>query len=367
MLLDGIFAAITTPFYTDESLYLRKLESNVEHYSRSPLAGILVLGSTGESAHLNDAESAEALIAAASAAAPNKVLIAGVTRDSVHATLELAEVAARANYDAIMVRMPSYYHRALGKLQILNYYRTIADRCALPVVLYNIPQCVHFDLPVDVVAELAHHPNIIGIKDSAGDIARLRETIALTANAPRRNVTVTPIFEAVTARMVTAASAHKPAQSLVSIEGGASPNSHAANFDSSPAGNSTPEEASTATGLKTRTKEVGFQVMTGAAAILLDSLESGACGAIMAISDFMPQLATDIYNAWKGNDPTLARVKQDIATPISKRVVHQLGIPGIKYACDFNGYFGGNPRSPMLPLTSEQKAEVELLLQNVRN
>ncbi len=360
MLLDGIFAAITTPFYTDESLYLRKLESNVEHYSRSPLAGILVLGSTGESAHLNDAESAEALIAAASAAAPNKVLIAGVTRDSVRATLELAEVAARANYDAIMVRMPSYYHRGLTKLHILNYYRTIADRSALPVVLYNIPQSVHFDLPVDVVAELAHHPNIIGIKDSAGDLARLRETIALTANAPRRNVTVTPIFEAVTARMVTAAANQKPAQSLVSIEGGASPNA-------SPAGNSTPEEASLGSGLKTRTKEVGFQVMTGAAAILLDALESGACGAIMAISDFMPQLATDIYNAWKGNDPALARVKQEIASPISKRIVHQLGIPGIKYACDFNGYFGGNPRSPMLPLTSEQKAEVEALLQKVRN
>ena len=218
MLLDGIFAAITTPFYTDESLYLRKLESNVEHYSRSPLAGILVLGSTGESAHLNDAESAEALIAAASAAAPNKVLIAGVTRDSVRATLELADVAARANYDAIMVRMPSYYHRALGKLHILNYYRTIADRAALPVVLYNIPQSVHFDLPVDVVAELAHHPNIIGIKDSAGDLERLRETIKLTANAPRRNVTVTPIFEAVTARMISAAANHKPAPPLISID-----------------------------------------------------------------------------------------------------------------------------------------------------
>jgi 4-hydroxy-2-oxoglutarate aldolase len=356
MLLDGIFAAITTPFYTNESLYLRKLEANVEHYSRSPLAGLLVLGSTGESTHLNDSESAEALVAAASAAAPHKVLIAGITRESVKATLELADVAAHSNYDAVLVRMPSYYHRQLGKLNILNYYRSIADRSALPVVLYNIPQCVHFDLPVEVVAELAHHPNIIGIKDSSGDLDRLRQTIALTTNAPRRNVTVTPIFEAVTARMLKAAASAQAADaaSLVNI----------ANTETnSPAGSSAPAESS----IKTRTKEVGFQVMIGAAAILLDALESGASGAILALSNFVPQLATDIYNALKSNDPALARVKQNLATPLAKRIVHQLGIPGIKYACDFNGYFGGNPRSPMLPLTSEQKSEIESLLQNNRS
>jgi dihydrodipicolinate synthase/N-acetylneuraminate lyase len=349
MLLDGIFAAITTPFYADESLYLRKLEANVEHYSRTPMAGLLVLGSTGESAHLNDAESAEALIAAAGAAAPEKVLIAGITRDSVRGTLELAEVAAKANYDCVMVRMPSYYHRALGKLNILNYYRTIADRSALPVVLYNIPQSVHFDLPVDVVVELAHHPNIIGIKDSSGDLERLRQTIELTKNAPRRTVTVTPIFEAVTARMLK----QRGPNDLVNIAG-ANP---------AEAGNLQPVPST----LKTRTKEVGFQVMTGAAAILLDAIESGASGAIMAISDFVPQLATDIYRAWKENDPALARMKQELANPISKRIVHQLGIPGIKYACDFNGYYGGNARSPMLPLTAELKAEIESLLLNARN
>jgi len=347
MLLDGIFAAITTPFYSDERLYLRKLEANVDRYSRSPLAGLLVLGSTGESTQLNDEETAEVLKAAAAAAAPTKSLIAGISRESVRAALELAEVAAKAEYDAVLVRMPSYYRRTMGDVNLLNYFRAIADRSPLPVVLYNIPQCVQFDLPVEIIAELAQHRNIVGMKDSAGDLERLKKTIALTANAPRREVKVTPVFEYVTERM------KKPAavDGLVSIDGAAAQ------------GSTTGESA----GLKTRSKEVGFQVMTGAATLVLDALDAGATGATLALADFAPQAATDIYNAWKQHDPALARTKQEQVEPVAKRIVHQLGIPGVKYACDFNGYYGGNSRAPFLPLTAAQKNEVEKLLTNMRN
>ncbi len=344
MLLDGIFAAITTPFYSDERPYLRKLEANVAHYSRSPLAGLLVLGSTGESTQLNDAETAEILNTAAAAAAPGKSLIAGISRDSVSATLELAELAARANYDAVLVRMPGYYRRAMTDLNLLTYFRAIADRSPLPVVLYNIPQCVQFDLPVEIVAELAQHPNIIGIKDSSGDLDRLKKTIALTSNAPRRQVTVTPIFEFVTGRMLKGAA---PAGELVGINGVAAAPASAA--------------------LKTRSKEVGFQVMTGAATTTLDALEAGATGATLALADFAPQAATDIYNAWKDHDPALARAKQNLIDPVARLIVHQLGIPGVKYACDFNGYYGGNCRKPLLPLTAAQKNDVEKMLLNMRN
>ena len=344
MLLDGIFAAITTPFYSDERIYLRKLESNVEHLSRSPLAGLLVLGSTGESTNLNDEESAEVLKVAAAAAAPTKSLIAGISRESVRAALELAEVAAKAEYDAVLVRMPSYYRRSMTDVNLLNYFRAIADRSPLPVVLYNIPQCVQFDLPVEIVAELAQHKNIVGIKDSSGDLERLKKTIALTGNAPKREVKVTPIFEAVTKRMLKISGR---GNALVGIEGAS--------------------QSTALPGLKTRTKEVGFQVMTGAATTVLDSLEAGATGATLALADFAPQAATDIYNAWKQNDPALARTKQEQVEPVAKRIVGQLGIPGVKYACDFNGYYGGNCRAPFLPLTAAQKNEVEKLLTNMRN
>src|ERR1700760_4466421 len=99
MLIEGVFAAATTPFYPDEKIYFRKIEANMARYSRSLLAGMVVLGSTGEAVALNDAESREVLRTAAEAAAPEKVLIAGVGRESVKGTVELAEAAARGEYD----------------------------------------------------------------------------------------------------------------------------------------------------------------------------------------------------------------------------------------------------------------------------
>src|SRR4051812_24965679 len=109
MLIEGVFAAITTPFYPDERVYYRKLEANVARYSRSLLAGMVVLGSTGEAPALDDTETKEVLRTAAAAAAPDKVLIAGVNRESLRSVLELAETAAKANYDAVLVRTPTYY------------------------------------------------------------------------------------------------------------------------------------------------------------------------------------------------------------------------------------------------------------------
>jgi hypothetical protein len=109
MLMEGVFAAVTTPFYPDERIYFRKIEANMARYSRSLLAGMVVLGSTGEAVTLNDAETRDVLRASIEATAPDKVLIAGVGRESVRTTIETAEFAATLNYDAVVVRPPSYY------------------------------------------------------------------------------------------------------------------------------------------------------------------------------------------------------------------------------------------------------------------
>src|SRR5208282_501057 len=155
MLMEGVFAAVTTPFYPDERIYFRKIEANMARYSRSLLAGMVVLGSTGEAVSLNDAETRDVLSAAVEATAPDKVLIAGVGRESVHATLELAEFAAALNYDAVVVRPPSYYGGQISPAAILHYFRTIADRSALPVVLYSIPKFVPTEMTVELIADLA--------------------------------------------------------------------------------------------------------------------------------------------------------------------------------------------------------------------
>ena len=139
MLLHGIFPPITTPFYPDGNVYFKKIESNVERYSRTPCAGIVVLGSTGEAILLSDQERRDVLKSARDAAAPNKVLIAGTGIESAIETLRLTEYAAELGYDIAMVRTPHYYKKQMQPANILAFYRTVADRSPLPVMIYNFP------------------------------------------------------------------------------------------------------------------------------------------------------------------------------------------------------------------------------------
>jgi dihydrodipicolinate synthase/N-acetylneuraminate lyase len=355
MLLEGIFAPITTPFYPDERIYYKKLEFNVGRLSLTALAGLVVLGSTGEAVALDDAETREVLRVAAESAQEEKVLIAGIGRESVHATVDLAETAAGFGYDAVLVRNPCYYRPQLTHAALLHYFRTVADRSPLPVILYSIPKFTQVEIPVEVVADLAQHPNILGLKESSGSVDRVREVVRATRLAPRRTVTVTPIFEAVTGRMLAA----KPtaAGNFISVEG----------LASGADGGVALAVAPPAPARKTRTREVGFQVLTGSASTLKESLDAGASGAILAFATCAPQACQEIYTAWKEHDDQLAIDKQRRIAEASNVIGSKLGIAGIKYACDFNGYFGGRARAPLLPLTAETKSEIEGLLAQIRN
>src|ERR1700732_1597037 len=166
MLLHGIFPPITTPFYPDGKVYFKKLESNVERYSRAPVGGIAVLGSTGEAILLSDQERRDVLKSARDAAAPNKVLIAGTGVESAFETLHLTEYAAELGYDVAMVRTPQYYKKQMETGNILAFYRTVADRSPLPVIIYNIPQFTGYDMPAELIIELAAHPNLRGMQES---------------------------------------------------------------------------------------------------------------------------------------------------------------------------------------------------------
>lgn len=354
MLLEGIFPAVTTPFYSDGRLYLKKLEHNIEHYSRTPAAGLVILGSTGEAVMLSDEESRQVLRTARQAAAPEKVLLAGVARESVVETLRLAEFAAEQQYDAVLARTPGYYAPQTGSVEILTYYRALADRSPLPVVIYSIPKYTHYEIPVEVVAELAQHPNIIGIKDSSGSVERIAALVAATRNAPRRETLVTPTFAAFTSRMAFPATARP--ENMVSA--------------ASLVGGSVSAAVATAPPIQTkstRKKEVGFQVLTGAAGQLIDSLNAGASGGILAVAAFAPEGCQEIYTAWKDNDLALCSNKQQRVIEPSAVVLAKFGISGIKHACDLNGYYGGRPRLPLLPLNAEQQSEVTRAIADLRN
>src|SRR3989442_13208847 len=203
MLLHGIFPPIDTPFYQDGNVYFKKLEANVERYSKTPVAGIVVLGSTGEAIMLSDQERRDVLKVAREAATPSKVLVAGSGVESAIETLKLTEYAAELGYDVAMVRTPHYHKKQMQPANMLAFYRFVADRSPLPVMVYNVPSFTQYDIPAAVVIELAEHPNIIGIKESGGDVEKVREMVQGTRHV-KRSSTVTETFDAVTPRMLKA-------------------------------------------------------------------------------------------------------------------------------------------------------------------
>jgi len=359
MLLHGIFSPITTPFYPDGRVYLKKLEHNVERYSKTPVAGIAVLGSTGEAIMLSGDEQREVLKTASETCGPSKILIAGAGAESAIETLRLTEYAAELGYDVALIRTPFFYRRQMQPANILAFYRTVADHSPLPVMIYSVPAFTNYDIPVELVAELSEHPNIIGIKESSGDVEKVRRLAESTRHI-KRAATVTETFTAVTPRMLKSPEKGDQGGELVSVAALAGP---------SQSGSSKPASSAVrvVSGIKTRQKEVGFQVLVGTAQKLHPSLDAGAVGAILAFACPAPTACYEIYAAWKEGDANLARVKQARTSSAAGRIVAELGIAAIKYALDLNGYYGGPPRLPLLPLTGDVKIEVERLMSDIRN
>jgi 4-hydroxy-2-oxoglutarate aldolase len=370
MLLHGIFPPITTPFYPDGRVYFKKLEQNVEHYSKTPIAGIVILGSTGEAIMLSDEERRQTLKTAREACAPHKVLIAGTGAESALETLHLTDYAADLGYDVALVRTPFFYRSQMQPPNMLAFYRTVADRSPLPVMIYSVPPFTNYDMPAELVVELSQHPNIIGIKESSGDVEKVRRMAEATRHI-KRSATVTETFAAVTPRMLKSAnSGNGQGGKLVQVAVLAGDSgSEKSDMEQRASRPSTPSSSAIATvgGKKTRQKEVGFQIMIGAAQKLHPSLEAGAVGAVLAFACPAPTACYEVYAAWKEGDKDLATLKQDRILQPAQRVASGLSVPGLKYAMDFNGYYGGPPRLPLLPLTADLKSEVERLMADIRN
>jgi dihydrodipicolinate synthase/N-acetylneuraminate lyase len=373
MLLHGLIPPITTPFYPDGRVYLKKLEHNVERYSKTPVSGIVVLGSTGEAIMLSDDERRQVLKTAREACAPEKVLIAGTGAESALETLRLTEYVAELGYDAALVRTPHFYRPQMQPANLLAFYRTVADRSPIPVLIYSVPVFTKYDMPAELVIELAEHANIIGIKESGGDAEKIRQ-IAQGTGHIKRSATVTETFAAVTPRMLNAAQSETSENNgellpVAALAGGvlAGESGGDARRPKVPGTRPSSSGVSVVGQLKTRQKEVGFQILAGSAQKLHPSLQAGAVGGVLAFSTPAPTACYEIYAAWKEGDQDLARLKQERITTAATCVGSELGIPGLKYALDLNGYYGGLARLPFLPLTAESKAKVERLMADIRN
>ncbi|RPI18207.1 MAG: dihydrodipicolinate synthase family protein [Acidobacteriales bacterium] len=293
MKLQGILPPIATPFDHDGELYKAKLKHNVEKWNVASLAGYVVGGSTGESVMLTTEEKLTLWGWVAEYAASGKLLVAGTGVESVRETVWLTNQAAGIGYQAALVVTPHYYRNLLerGEAQAL-YFRAVADQSRIPVVIYNFPQATGVDVPAEIIVELSEHPNIIGIKESSGNVDKV-------------------------ARMAREA---KP----------------------------------------------GFQVLVGSAPVLLPSLAAGATGAILAYANAAPYSTIIIWEAHRARESEAALDWQERITPAARLVTTKYDIPGLKYAMDLNGYYGGPCRLPLAPPTAEAKREIEAAFQDLK-
>jgi 4-hydroxy-2-oxoglutarate aldolase len=338
ILMDGIHIPLTAPFYRDGASYLRKLEHNVGRYSLTPAAGIVALASEGSA--LSDEEVRETLQVVGASAAAEKVLVAAIAKDSVRGALWVAEQAAAAGFDAVMLSAP----KDVDAAERLVHFRAVADASPLPVMLFSE------GLEVAEVGELALHGNIVGAYDAGLTVERYLAISAATAQV-KREVTVTPVFAPVTRRMK--APAVEGSAMFVTAE--------------SLAGGSALAVAPPLPALKTRTKRVGFQMMAAGGAVgLVELLSAGVAGAMLRLAASAPQGCYEAFAAFKDGDPALSSEKEQRLLE-ADALMAELGIAGVKYGCDWNGYYGGAPRLPRLPLDAASKARVERVLAGLRN
>ena len=180
MNLSGIYPDLVTPFTANGAVSITDLKHNIARYNQTGLTGWVVNGSTGESMLLTRDETDAVLVAVKEAAATSKHLIAGTGVESTAETIDRTKRAAEIGYQWALVKTPHYYKPAYQPEVFIEHYRRVADASPIPVLLYSVPQFTGVALEATEVAVLAEHPNIVGIKESSGNILRVSEMIATT-------------------------------------------------------------------------------------------------------------------------------------------------------------------------------------------
>jgi 4-hydroxy-2-oxoglutarate aldolase len=178
--LSGIYPALVTPFAPDGSVSIANLKHNISRYNHTGLRGFVANGSTGESMLLRREETDGVLVAVKESAASSKQLIAGTGAESTAETIERTKRAAEIGYKWALVKTPHYYKPAYKPEVFVEHYRRVADASPIPVLLYSVPQFTGVALEAKEVAILSEHPNIVGIKESSGNIVRIAEMVATT-------------------------------------------------------------------------------------------------------------------------------------------------------------------------------------------
>lgn len=174
----GVFAPVATIFDTDGNIDTNRFSQNLDFYANSPLDGIVLLGSNGEFATMDLAERLQVIETGAQAIGGRRTVMAGTGAESTRATIDLTKAAARAGVDYGLIVTPHYYKTRYDQKAYVNHYLKVAEASPIPILVYVMAAYTSVDLPTPIVLELAKHPNIVGIKDSGGNAAKVGEIIA---------------------------------------------------------------------------------------------------------------------------------------------------------------------------------------------
>ena len=212
----------------------------------------------------------------------DKLLLAGSGCESTRHTIEMSKDMAAAGADVVLVITPNYFKAKMSGEAFFNHFKAVADESPVPVVLYNVPANTGVDMGWDVAAKLAKHPNIIGMKESNGDVTKIGRLVYETRNE-------------------------------------------------------------------------NFEVMAGSAGFLLGSLNVGAVGGVSALANVLPNEVAQLQELFESGEHEKARELQHRLIGPNGAVTKLFGVPGLKRAMEWFGYFGGPTRKPLLPLTSEEE------------
>ncbi len=292
ILRDGIYPPLPTFFDEQDELDLITFRRHIQRLAETGIAGYVVMGTNGEAVHLTSEERAQIIETARDVGGENTPLLAGCGEQSTRATIANCQRAARSGADIALVLPPFYFKGRMDSRALIAHYRAIADNSPLPVVIYNMPASTGgLDLDAATICTLAEHHNIIGVKDSAGNMVKLTQ---IYSDTPSR-----------------------------------------------------------------------FRVFAGSAGYLLPALAVGAVGAVAALANVFPREVCRLYELFIDGKLEEARLLQARLVPANTAVTVTYSVPGLKAALELTAGYGGRPRSPLLPLTEQERKQLAEILRRV--
>ena len=193
MKLGGVMPPITTPFQ-DGKLASDKLKNNFQKWNKTGLSGYLVLGSNGESVYLNEKEKIKVAEVSRASIPGSKIMMVGTGMESTQETIRFTNQVAKIGADCALVVTPFYFKGSMKPQILYDHFVAVAESSKIGILVYNVPQFTGINLEPEWVAKLSEHSNIVGMKDSSGNIGQLSEIIHLSEKGFAVFVGSAPVF-----------------------------------------------------------------------------------------------------------------------------------------------------------------------------